>query len=66
MTSPVSMLRVPLTPELTVKEEDVEEGSQSTLTMCFYINQEFQESPPQPSSPDVFIEERQTMTVIAR
>ncbi|XP_043203156.1 heme-binding protein 1-like [Amphibalanus amphitrite] len=62
MTSPVSMLRVPLSPEITVTEEG---EPQSRLTMCFYINKEFQENPPAPSSPDVFLEERPTMTVIA-
>ena len=65
MTSPVSMLRVPMTPEITVKEEGGEQPK-SRLTMCFYVNKEFQESPPTPSSSDVFIEERPTITVIAK
>ena len=67
MTSPVSMMRVPATAEdLAGETEEGEEQQKSKLTMCFYINKEFQDSPPTPSSDDVFIEERPTLTVIAK
>ncbi|XP_043202753.1 heme-binding protein 1-like [Amphibalanus amphitrite] len=74
MTTPVSMVREPLTAEeLANQESQSDEDTQeqeseevhSKYTMCFYINQANQENAPPPTNPEVYIENRPTMTVIA-
>lgn len=52
------------TPQSAESEEDV--PNPHKFTMCFYINQEFQENPPTPTSDDVYIEDRPALTVIAK
>ena len=50
MTSPVSMMRLPAPSETATNEEGAEEVQEKAdLTMCFYINEEFQNAPPTPS-----------------
>ncbi|XP_029902809.1 heme-binding protein 2 isoform X2 [Myripristis murdjan] len=39
---------------------------ESTFTLSFYIPEEHQANPPQPSDPQVFIEDRQQLTVYVR
>lgn len=39
---------------------------ESQVTVSFYIPQEHQESPPEPSDPDVFVEHRKELTVYVR
>lgn len=56
MTAPVSVLIKP----------GAGPNCESTFTMGFYIPSRFQEKTPMPNDPDVSIEERPEMTVLAR
>ena len=55
MTVPVS---IQFTPDST--------GDLAAYRMCFFIGQEHQANPAQPSDPSVFIEERPTMNIFTR
>ena len=47
-------------------EEESGEEARRKYTMCFYINFANQENPPTPTNPEVFIENRPLMTVLAK
>ena len=47
-------------------EEREEDEVQTKYTMCFYINEANQENTPVPTNPEVFIQDRPTLTVIAK
>ena len=56
MTKPVSTKWTPMNEAMKTIEKE----------MCFYLNEEFQVNPPQPTDPDVYLVQRPAMTVYTR
>merc|ERR1712241_1164611 len=56
MTRPVSTKRTPMTEAKQTIEKE----------MCFYLNEEHQANPPQPTDPDVYLVKRPALTVYTR
>ncbi|CAG0916266.1 unnamed protein product [Notodromas monacha] len=48
------------------KKDSGKEGKMNEYTMGFYIPKALQENPPKPTDPEVFIEERPSMSILTR
>ncbi|KAK3103183.1 hypothetical protein FSP39_017085 [Pinctada imbricata] len=60
-------MKIDMTTPVTTKiEPGAGPNCESTFTVSFYIPPTHQEAPPKPSDPEVFIEDRQAMTVLVR
>ena len=55
-----------MTAPVTVKHKPIGDGTVVEKTMCFYLNSEFQDSPPAPTDKSVWVETRPQLNVLTR